>query len=122
MDNDDTREYEQDPKIFRCAFKVIGSDSTNKQLVLLEERSFCVIALDVKDAVSKIEEDHMHIEFNGNFEGHIFHAVTTMVDVTSIRCIGTLMSISKKCLNIISEEYNRPDIRENEEYCDGEED
>lgn len=112
--------YEQDPKIFKCSFRVVGSDSKNKQHVILEERNFCLVALDVKDAVAQIEHDHMHIEFNHKYEGHIFHAVTTMVDIFSIRCIGTLMAISKKCIDIIAEDYKRPDISDDGEYCDEE--
>lgn len=109
MDYDDT--YEPTPKVFKCSFRVIGSDSKNQTHIIIEERNFCLVALDAQDAISQIEKDHIHIEFNQKYEGNIYHAVSTKVDVFSVRSLGPLMTITDKCLDIIAEECKRPDIK-----------
>jgi len=108
-------EYEPVPKLFKCAFRVIGSNSSNQQHVILEDRSYCVVALDVQDATKQIEDDHLHIEFNGNAGSSLYHVVSTKVDVMSVRCLGELMTITDKCLDIIAEAQKRPDIKPTEE-------
>jgi hypothetical protein len=104
-------DYEPTPKVFKCSFRVIGSDSKNKSHVIIEERNFCMVALDAQDAIDKIEKDHINIEFNQRYEGNIYHAVSTKVDVYSVRSLGPLMTITDKCLNIIAEDCKRPEIK-----------